>query len=246
MKPYMQRTIVQRLDTAKRATKSALKPGPLAILKENGYTAAKINAGRVLYTTADEAVSAALDALSDQQNATQFVGMCEKAARGTFQDFAKTARAVFVKDKSALAKLGLNKPMPEVREDFLKAADVLFKTDNYTPEMAAALLEVGWDSPDYSLARSKIAEFDTAMGDQLQAISDAQKATGAQTKALKAMDEWMAKFIKICRVVFKDEQAQFLESFKVTVRTAPTKKQRDGRKKAAATRAGKKLMKKAA
>ncbi len=246
MKPYTQRSINDRLATANRATTNALKAGPIAILKENGYTVAKINAGRALYTTADAAVTAALNALADQQHATQFAGTCEKAARGVFQDFAQTARAVFVQDKAALAKLGLNKAMPRKRADLVKAAEVLFKAENYTPEMKAALLEVGWDDPEYSEARAKIAEYDTALNDQATAKSDAQKSKVAQKKALKTMDDWMAKFLKICRVVFKGENAQFLESFDVTARTAPTKKQRDGRRKAAVTRATKKLLNKAA
>lgn len=246
MKTYIQRSINDRLATANRATTNALKIGPLTILKDNGYTAAKINAGRTLYTAADAGVTAALNAAGDQQLSTQFVGKCEQAARGVFQDFSKTARAVFVKDKAALAKLGLNQPMPRKRADFVKAADVLFKTGNYTPEMTAALLELGWDSPEYSAARGKIAEYDAALNDQADAKSEAQKSSVAQKKALRTMDDWMAKFIKICRVVFKDEQAQFLESFNVTARTAPTKKQRAGRRKAAATRAAKKALKKAA
>ena len=246
MKPYTQRSINDRLATANRATTNALKTGPLAILKDNGYTAAKINAGRTLYTAADAAVTLAFDHGADQKASTVFAKQCEQAARGVFQDFAQTARAVFVKDKAALGKLGLNKAMPGKRADFVKAANLLFNASSYTQEMTAALIEVGWDSPEYSLARSKIAEYDTALNDQAVAKSEAQKSGGKQKKALKAMDDWMAKFIKIGRVVFKDENAQFLESFDVTARTAPTKKQREGRRKAALTRAGKKLMKKAA
>jgi hypothetical protein len=136
---------------------------------------------------------------------------------------------VFVSDEAALAKLGLDKAMPGRRADFIKTANLLFNTSSYTPEMTAALLEVGWDNPEYSEARGKIAEYDTALSNQATAKSNAQKAKVAQKKALKAMDDWMAKFINICRVVFKDENAQFLESFEVTARTAPTKKQREGR-----------------
>ena len=246
MKTYSERSINDRLATANRATTNALKTGPLTILKENGYTAAKINAGRALYNTADAAVTKAFDERADQKATTMFVGKCKKTAHGAFQDFAQTARAVFVDDDAALAKLGLDKAMPGKRADFIKAANLLFKTSSYTPAMTTALLEVGWDSPEYSLARSKIAEYDTALNDQATAKSNAQKSKVTQKKALKTMDAWMAKFIKIGRVVFKDENAQFLESFDVTARTAPTKKQREGRRKAALTRAGKKLMKKAA
>ena len=200
------------LATANRATTNALKTGPLAILKDNGYTAAKINAGRTLYTAADAAVTLAFDHGADQKASTVFAKQCEQAARGVFQDFAQTARAVFVKDKAALGKLGLNKAMPGKRADFVKAANLLFNASSYTQEMTAALIEVGWDSPEYSLARSKIAEYDAALNDQAVAKSEAQKSGGKQKKALKLMDDWMAKFIKIGRVVFKDENAQFLES----------------------------------
>jgi len=67
----------------------------------------------------------------------------------------------------------------------------------------------------------------------------AQQASQDQEAALKAMNDWVAQYLKIAKVALRGKK-QLLEKIGVTARTTKTAAQRDAPKKAAATRAAKK------
>jgi hypothetical protein len=66
-----------------------------------------------------------------------------------------------------------------------------------------------------------------------------QQAAQDQEAALKAMNDWVAQYLKIAKVALRGKK-QSLEKIGVTARTTKTAAQRAAPKKAAATRAAKK------
>ncbi len=60
----------------------------------------------------------------------------------------------------------------------------------------------------------------------------AQQATRDQDTAIKAMNAWLAQYIKIAKVALRDKK-QLLEKIGVTARTTKTAAQRNASKKTA-------------
>ena len=88
--------------------------------------------------------------------------------------------------------------------------------------------------------RAKIAAFDATNQAQEAAKGAAQQATQDQEAALAAMNDWTAQYLKIAKVALRFKK-QALEKIGVTARTTKTAAQRAAPKKAAATRAAKKV-----
>jgi hypothetical protein len=246
MKSYRQRSIPQRLETARVALNNATTVSDVTgKLGEHGYPAAKIAQGKALYGAAALNVSDTTARLGAQKAATQHVNACYTTVGRAYQALAKTARALFHKDAGALGILGLTGHMPIERARLLMAATTLFNTTKYTPEMRAALAEHGYTDAKLSVERGKIGGLQFAAEVQSQTRAAYQQARETQAAALKAMDDWMARFLKIARVAFAGNP-QALEQLGVIVRSRPTKAQIQGRRKAAATRLAKKTVKLAA
>lgn len=229
MKSYKQRPISERIQTVRKATTTALaRPAVLTELSKKQYNAAALNAAKSLADTADSKIIITTAHRGDQIVATEHVSDCEKAARLTASLFARLARALFSDEPELLAILGLDQAVPKRRADFILTAKQMFNSSHGNSEITNRLSANEWTSSELSQARSKVSELEAALATQGQCKTDWQEASDQQRTSIKAMDVWMAKFIKIARVVFADKKQQ-LEQLGVVGRTALTKKQRAAR-----------------
>ncbi|HAD82874.1 MAG: hypothetical protein A2509_02755 [Candidatus Edwardsbacteria bacterium RIFOXYD12_FULL_50_11] len=239
------RTIAAQLNSAQVAVSNALADaGMLKLLAEYGYTAARIKEGQKLYEAARLAVNAHKSLVGSQQDKTAKVKKVTKKAYDAYQALAKVARAIWLKDKARLAALGLQGKMPKTTAGFLTAAYILF--DNAAKGGLAAasnptglLGDYGYTTAKLTAERAKIAELDKINQAQEAAKGMAQDAARAQDKALKALAEWLARFVKIAKVALRD-QREYLEKLGVLARTGKTKAQRAAAAKASATKKAKK------
>jgi len=227
-------TIPQQLNAAQLAiTNSQSDPEIKAAVAQYGYTTAKLNAGKALYDTALASVNAQKSGKGDQKTATADLKAAEKSARDAYQAAAKVARAALSKED--LTTLGLMGKEPRGTAGFIQAGYTLF--DN--ADESGLLADFGYDEARITAERAKIEAFDTANQAQEMAKGVSQQAAQDQEAALKAMNDWVAQYLKIAKVALRGKK-QSLEKIGVTARTTKTAAQRAAPKKAAATRAAKK------
>jgi len=246
MPTKISRTIAAQLNSAQVAISNSLADtGILKPLSEYGFTAVKIKEGQKLYEAARLAVNAHKTLSGEQQYKTSEVNKITKDAYVAYQSLAKVARAIWLKDKPRLAALGLKGKMPKTTAGFLNAAYTLFdnaaKGDIATTSNTAAgeLAEYGYTKTKLAAERGKIVGLDKMNQAQEAAKGAAQDAARNQQKALKALNEWMARFIKIAKVALRD-QREYLEKLGVLARSGKTKAQRAAAAKASATKKAKK------
>jgi hypothetical protein len=213
-------TIAQQLNAAQLAIVNSLAdPEIKAAVAQFGYTTAKLNAGKKLYDAALAAVNAQKSSKGDQKTATADLKAKEKDARDAYQAAAKVARAAL--DKDGLAKLGLAGKEPRGTAGFIQAGYTLF--DNAAE--SGLLTEFGYEADRVAAERAKIEAFDQANQAQEMAKGAAQQATQDQAAALKAMNDWVAQYLKIAKVALRGKK-QLLEKIGVTARTGKTAAQR--------------------
>ena len=230
-------SIAQELNAGQLAISNSLSdPEIQNLVAQFGYPADKLNEGKALYDAALAAVNAEKAQAGAQQESTRLLAQAEKSARDAYQSLAKVARAVFLKDKAQLSALGLTGSMPLDTARFLAAAYALFDNARTLP----ALADYGYDSPKVQSERLKIVAYDTANQGQEAAKGAAQQSTREQDAALQALNAWTAQYLKIAKVALSSKP-QLLEKLGVLARTSKTAAQRAAPKKAAATRAAKKV-----
>ncbi len=236
-------SIGTQLKQSQTAINNALKlPEIKAAMLPYGYTVAKLNAGKALYTAVGDAVDESASADGAQSEAAQAVKAAFKEARTAFQGLAKLARVVFAKQPGPLTALGLNKPMPRRMDDFAVAAVVLFNYESFTQAMKDALVAKSYGSSQISQARGKLAELIGAREAHADLGGEAEQATADQNEALKKLHDWYMEFRKLARIALKDKP-RFLNRLGIPYRVTKSKAQRAAPAKSKATRAAKKLPK---
>ncbi len=207
-----------------------------------GYHPVKMDEGLALYSSAEASVSAQVAAAGAQRTASAEMLKTWKIANTAYQDLAKVSRAIFIKKPAFLTTLGVSGTQPRSTDGFITAASTLFDNALSTSEIQTALEVKGYTIAKLQSEKAKITAYDTANDAQESAKGAAQQATKEQDDALSALNAWMAEYKKIAKVALSKKK-QLLEKLGITARTTKTKAQRQAPKKAAATRAAKKIIK---
>jgi hypothetical protein len=228
-------SIADRLNAAQVAINNTLADSEIqTTVAAYGYTVEKITTGKELYDQAVVAVNAQIAAAGTQRDTTASMEAAKQEARTAYQSLAKVARAIFIKDKSKLAMLGLTGAMPKATAGFLTAAYALFENAS-TPEIQALLANYGYDSAKLQSERALIEAFDAANRSQEQAKGAAQQATRDQDAALKGLNLWYRQYIKIARVALQNKK-ELLEKLGIRILSGKTPAQRAAATKIAITR----------
>jgi len=227
------RTIEERLTSAHIAVSNATAdPEIQTLLAQYGYGAEKMAEGRGLYEAALQGVNDQTAAEDAQQQATAAAVAAEQKARDAYQALAQVARAVFTRDRSPLATLGLTGAMPRPAAGFLSASYALFDNAVRVASIRMALAEYEYDEARLEGERALIEAYDRARQAQEAAKAAVQQATGKQDVALQALGEWLSQFLKIARVALRGKP-DLLEKLGIRPPGARTSGKGPGGKKAA-------------
>lgn len=230
--------IAAELNAAQVAINNTLGDAEIkALVADFGYTTAKLNKGKGLYTAALEAVNATKGGRGGQKGATAALKAAKFDAHDAYQSLAQVARASLSPED--LETLGLTDKEPRGTAKFIAAGYALF--DNALT--VAALAEFGYAADRLAAERAKIEAYDQANQTQEAAKGTKQQTTAEKDVALADLNQWVAQYLKIAKVALRGKP-QLLEKIGITARTSKTKAQLAAPKKAAATRAAKKAAKK--
>jgi len=242
--PVKRNTIAEQLKIASIRIDNSLANNDVKTeVAKKGYTEEKLLEGKEIIKKADAAVKVRISLDGAAQDATAVEKQRKNNAHNAYQGFAKIARAKYKPGSPELVTLGLVGAERVSTAEFIKAGYVLFDNAKSDAAIAAAVATNGYTAEVLTAERAKIEAYEKANKDQTSAIGDAQNATEEQTKALKAMNDWISEFTKIARVALNGKK-KLLEKIGIKARTTKTKAQRGASKKAAATRAAKKAVKK--
>ena len=224
-------SISEQLNASQVAITNTLADAEIqGLVTQFGYTPEKMTEGKALYDNALSAVNAQIASAGSQFQATSNLKAAETVARDAYQALAKVARAVFINDSARLAQLGLNGAMPRTIAAFISSAYAVFDNAVNVPEIKSALASFGYSDEKLASERQKITAYDSANQVQESLKGAAQQATRDQDTALKAMNAWLAQYIKIAKVALRDKK-QLLEKIGVAARTTKTAAQRNASRK---------------
>ena len=123
--------------------------------------------------------------------------------------------------------------MPRPTASFISAAYAVFDNALVIQEINTALAAFGYSEEKIASERQKISNYDSANQVQESLKGAAQQATRDQDTAVKALNAWLAQYIKIAKVALRNKK-QLLEKIGVTARTTKTAAQKNAFKKPSA------------
>ena len=196
-----------QLETAEKAISNGLSnPDILKRLTEAGYTEARINEGQNLYQAARLAVQAHTALAEARREREAASGKITRNAQEAYQSLADVVRKIWPEDQEQIQALGISVRMPEDPALFLKAADVLFEAPQKDHEFMDILAGLGYPRLLLATERAKIDALGKMLRDGENSEKDILAADQEQQLALKALNDWMDRFIKKARVALQNKK----------------------------------------
>lgn len=189
----------------------------IAIVATFGYDATKRATGKTLLTQVHTLVLAAQESKAVQVRVNGELQSAETACRLAYSSLAGVARAIFLKDKAALAALGLVGKTPRTLAGFLLAAEKLFDGALGTSaSVKAQLAAYGYTTERLTSERATLTALHAASRAQDTAKGETQSLTISLNTALEALDAYVMQYRKIARIALKGNP-QLLEKLGITV-----------------------------
>ncbi len=227
-------TQAEQLTYARKVITNGQKnPEIKAAMAGYGYTTAKYTHAKELLTTVEEGLNARADERGTQKVATADEGAAKVEAYATYQTVTQVAKRELT--PAECTQLGIPGRQPRKITEFITTAYTVL--DNLAA--TGLLADFGYTPEKIVEERAKIEAYEQA--DQAQSDAKGTKEQGTQDQAavLKELNQWVGTYVTIAKKALRDKP-QLLEKLGIKVRSSKTKAQREGPKKAAATRAAKK------
>ena len=153
-----------------------------------------------------------------------------KAASETFNDTLESARKKLSKIRQFL-KFWYDANSPEAIEmglynnkiikyaDFKKTAQNFYTVLLSKDEVLTKLLPFGYTTESIKVQEDEVSALDLLRNKREQESGDAQYATQERNAKLDELEECVAEIVRLARLIFQDEEAQYLEKLGVMVRS---------------------------
>lgn len=213
---YHHMDIPERIDWSRNALTNALTPAYLDRLTPT-YTAASLQAGLDVVEAAGQAHRGQDREYGEQFTATDELTEKRADTYETYMLHAGMARVAFAGQRGILEDLGLDGPRERDLAGWLDQAENFYTSALAHPELEATFTQFQMPPEVLEQGATDVAAIRKAKQAQLTETAEAQGATDTQTDALGVMDVFMPRFIKVSRLVFKDDP-QMLEGLGIPAR----------------------------
>jgi hypothetical protein len=179
--------------------------GPLA---EYGYEASRIETGRDLIKTAEQAFHQQQSAYEKRLNATRDFQNAREKAEDYYIHMVKIARVAFADDKSAWTELHLDGKRSRVFGIWIQETAHFFDNALNSQEIMDALAGFNVTAEALQEGKDLVEDARTKEIRRQRAMGDSQRATELRDDAFAAMNKWVGDFLKIARLAFDTDRQQ--------------------------------------
>ncbi len=206
---YHNMKVVDRIAWSKNALTNARTPPYLARLAPT-YTDATLAEGLALVVAAEKAHRDVDRELGEQLDATDDLTEEKEATYRTYMGHAGMARVAFEDERGILEDLGLDGPRKDDLAGWLDQAHNFYSSALERPELHAKLAQYRVPEAALTAGMEAVERVQKAQQTQLGEIAGAEGSTAGRRDAMEEVDDFMPPFIKVCRIVFRDDP-QMLE-----------------------------------
>lgn len=213
------RSIDTLLGEAQLAIDNALNnPQILKYLSDFGYTSAKIQQGKKLYTVAASAQLTQQAEAGGQISATTGVNDAWETAKKSYSRMMKIARVAFKRNSGVATQLDLNGTRKKSLFGWLAQANQFYQNALGNQAVLAGLKEFGITEQKLRAGLAELAVIEKANLVQEKEKGEAQSATQKRDAALDELQDWLSDYLAIAKVALEDDP-QLLEGLGVLQRS---------------------------
>ncbi len=206
------------LSDAQLAIDNALNNPTILNLSNFGYTSAKIQQGKKLYTIAATAQLAQQHEAGGQVSATTVVNDAWETAKKTYSRMIKVTRVAFKRNSGVAVQLGLNGGRKKSLSGWLAQANQFYQNALGDKAVLTGLKEFGITEQKLKAGLAELAVVETANLVQEKEKGEAQAATQTRDAALDELQDWLSDYLVIAKVALEDDP-QLLEGMGILVRS---------------------------
>ncbi|MGB3769126.1 MAG: hypothetical protein WA947_21425 [Phormidesmis sp.] len=207
------------LHQAQVAIDNALNsPTVLSALSDYGYTAARIQKGKKLYSQAAAAQLAQSAEAGAQLSASAAVNDAWKTAQKSYVRFIKIARIAFKQDAGIGTQLALAGRRNRTLSGWMAQATQFYKNAIANKAILTGFKEFGITEQKLKAGLAELKAVEAANLMQEKEKGDAQAATKKRDAALDALQDWLSDFLAIAKIAL-EENPQLLEGLGILVRS---------------------------
>jgi len=213
--PTTKQSIQDYLLSANVALENAVTdPEILGLLTEYGYNEAKINAGKVLYNSANEKFQLQKTEYGDQFAASQELQTKWDVANAGYMKHVKVGRIALKDNYAAFLKLGLEGSRKRTLSGWLVQARQFYSNALSDTTIQNELAAFGITVEKLQQSQQLVDEVESANSAHKKEKGEAQQATLDRDKVMDFLEDWMSDFIAIARIAL-EERPQLLEKMGV-------------------------------
>jgi hypothetical protein len=186
-------------------------------MNEYGYDNKKIDEGFKLINETETLQEAQEQEYGKKYETSDVKKTAKSDAEKIYVKHVKLARLAFDNSAAKMRFLGINGKRATDLSGFLKEAAQFYNAALSSPEIQAGLLEYGISEDKLSKGKEAIENLITAYEKQQAAKANAEQSTQIRNEKTMALEEWMAKFIKVARIALED-MPQMLEALGITIK----------------------------
>ena len=181
-----------------------------------GYDRPKLEEGESLLTAAEALVSRHKKEYGDQYAATDTMHKSHGEAHALYMQHVKLARMALKNDPGLSESLQLQGERKKTIGEWINQAGIFYENALASAEIKAALSSFGIDETALERGKALVNEVVKAQAIQLKEMGEAQSATLAKDKAMKALDEWVSGLRAVARIAITDDP-QLLEALGIMI-----------------------------
>lgn len=190
----------------------------LGHLTDFGYTSAKIQQGKKLYSTAAAAQLAQQNEAGGQIAATTVVNDAWETAKKTYSRLLKVARVAFKRNSGVATQLDLAGTRKKSLSGWMAQANQFYKNALGDKGILLELKEFGITEQKLKAGLAELVVVEQANLVQEKEKGEAQAATQKRDAALDELQDWLSDYLAIAKVAL-EENPQLLEGMGILVRS---------------------------
>ncbi|MBI5216247.1 MAG: hypothetical protein HY960_10885 [Ignavibacteriae bacterium] len=242
MKTNASQSEQQQLAKAYVVLKNGSEDAELRPLLVNcGYTDERMGEGWELYNIAIASTATKKSVKAKQKEASKAEDFKQLEIHKKYMSLKKTSLAHLT--PTDIEILGFNSAVPRTEATFLNAARIAYKNSLETDTIKTELAKWGYNGERLVAEQAEVEVYAALSSAQSSAVGTTQSQTKDKKTAFANLAKWITAFVKTAEAQLMYTHPQLLEKLGKKVLSGPTKAQRLGKKKAAATRAAKKAAK---
>ncbi|MGB3788039.1 MAG: hypothetical protein WA949_08515 [Phormidesmis sp.] len=207
------------LSDAQLAIDNALNnPTILEYLADFGYTKAKIQQGKQLYSAAAATQLTQQSEAGGQISATTDVNEAWETAKKSYMRFLKVAHVAFKRNSGVATQLDLDGTRKKSLSGWMAQANQFYKNALGDKAVLLELKEFGITDQKLKAGLAELAVIEQANLVQEKEKGEAQSATQKRDAALDELQDWLSDYLAIAKVAL-EEDPQLLEGLGVLARS---------------------------